>query len=83
LIQELAHQCDVWNYLADNISFTFGSNLVTPITQIDFNTHVISEVRYLDLTWFSELRHSKEAAKRFLVAVQRTYAFPRHVQFEI
>jgi len=79
LIQELAHQCDVRNCLAEKISSTFGSNLVVPIIKIDFKCSCDNEVRYLDLTYFSELRHSKEAARRFLVAVQRTYAFPRHV----
>jgi hypothetical protein len=82
LIQELAHQYDFRNCLTDKISSALGSDLVVPIIKIDFRCLYDIEVRYLDLTYFSELRHSKEAVKPFLAAVQRTCAFPRHVKFE-
>jgi hypothetical protein len=58
--------------LSDKISSTFDSNLVVPIIKIDLKCSCNNEVRYLNLTCFWELRHSKEAAKHFLVAVFRT-----------
>lgn len=72
LIQELAHHWDVPNCLSDKIPCTFSSNFVVPIIKIEFKCSCDTEVRYLDVMYFSKLRHSKEAAKRFIVAVQRT-----------
>jgi hypothetical protein len=60
LVQELGHQCVVRNCLADRISSTFGSNLVVPIIKTDFKCSCDNEVRYLDLTYFSELWCSKK-----------------------
>jgi hypothetical protein len=80
LVQELVHQWDVRNCLADKISSSFGSNSVAPIAKIDFQCLYNNEVRYLDLTNFLELRHSKEAVKRFLVAVLRTLALQEKVK---
>jgi hypothetical protein len=54
--KSLAHHCDVRNCLADKISSALGSNLVVPI---DFKGSCENEVQYLDLTYFSKLRHSK------------------------
>jgi hypothetical protein len=80
LIQELAHQCDVWDYLAEKISSVFSSNLVVHFIKIDFKCSCDNEIRYLDLTYFSELRHSKEAVRCFLVAVFRTLALQERVK---
>jgi hypothetical protein len=52
LIQELAHQCDVWNCFADKISSPFGSNSVVPIIRIDLKCSSDFEVQYFDLTYF-------------------------------
>jgi hypothetical protein len=51
MIQELANQCDVRNCLADKVSSTFGSNLVAPITKINFECSC-GKVRYLGITCF-------------------------------
>lgn len=61
------------------MSSTFGSNLVIPIIKIDIKCSCDSEVRFLDLTYFSELQHSKEAVKSFLVAFYRTLALQKAV----
>jgi hypothetical protein len=41
---------------------------------IDSKCSCDSEVRYLDVTCVSELRHCKEAVKRFLVAVSELHS---------
>jgi hypothetical protein len=69
LIQELAHQCNVRNCMAHRMSSTFSSNLVVPIIKVGFKYLCDHEVRYLDLMYFSELWHSKETVKHFVVAV--------------
>jgi hypothetical protein len=80
VIQEFAHRCDVWNCLADKISCTFRSDMVIPVIKIDFKCSCDSEVRYLDLTYFSELRHAKEAVKPFMMAVLRTLVLQETVK---
>jgi hypothetical protein len=67
MIQELAHQSDVWNCLADKISSIFGSHLVVPIINIVFKCSRDNEARYLDLTYCLEFRHSKEVVNGFQV----------------
>jgi hypothetical protein len=42
--------------------------------KIDFKCLFENELRNLDLTYFSELRPSKEVVKRFLVSFFRTLA---------
>jgi hypothetical protein len=58
--------------LADRMSSTFGLNFVVPIIKIDLKCSCNSEERYLNLKRFSEIWHSKEEVKRFLVAVKRS-----------
>jgi hypothetical protein len=57
----------------------FGSKLVVPIINNKFQCSRDNEVRYLDLMYLPELRHSKMAVMRFLVAVEKIQAFPRRM----
>jgi hypothetical protein len=59
-------------------SSTSGSNLVVPISKINLKGSCDNEVRYLDLTYFSDHLNSKEVVKHFLVAVLRSLALSRN-----
>jgi hypothetical protein len=77
LIQELAHQRYVKKCLADKISLALGSYFVVTIIKTDLTAHVT--MKY-NLMYFSELQHSKEVVKCFLVAVFRTLALQETVK---